>query len=76
MQEWEYEREEMYSLGHAQSDFAQMVDLETYQGIAIQSYQACMYQCHLTTPSDQLQFTVDHTDRSKSQRDQIKTSVC
>ena len=67
----------MYNLGHAQAELPQTVELETYQGIPIQSHQGGMYQCHLTSPSDQLQFTIDHTDRSKSQRDHTnKTSVC
>ena len=67
----------MYSLGHAQLDLPQMVELETCQGIPIQSHQGGMYQCHLTSQSDQLQFTIDHNDRIKSQRDHInKTSVC
>ena len=67
----------MYNRGHSLSDFSQMMELEKCQGIPIQSHQGGMYQCHLTSPSDQLQFTIDYTDRSKSQRDHTnKTSVC
>ena len=67
----------MYNLGHAQADLPQMVELETYQGIPIQSHQGGMYQCHLTIPSDQFQFTIDHNERTKSQREHInKSSIC
>ena len=66
----------MYNSGHAQADLPQTVELETYQGTPIQSHQGGKYQCHLTSPGDQFQFTIDHNDRTKSQRDHInKTSV-
>ena len=67
----------MYNLGHAQADLPQMVELETYQGTPIQSHQGGMYQCHLTSPSDQFQFTIDHNERTKNQREHInKPSTC
>ena len=67
----------MYNLGHAQADLPQVVELEAYQGIPIQSHRGGMYQCHLTSPSDQFLFTIDHNDRTKNQRDHInKNSVC
>ena len=66
----------MYNLGHAQADLPQMVELETYQGTPIQSHQGGMYQCHLTSPSDQFLFTIDHNNMTKNQSDHInKTSV-
>ena len=54
----------MCNSGHAQADLAQTVELETYQGIQIQSHQGGMYQCHLTSPSDQFLFTIDHNERT------------
>ena len=67
----------MYSLAHAQLDLPQMVELEMCQGIPTQSHQGGMYQCHLTSPSDQFLLTIDHTERTKSQRDHTnKNSVC
>ena len=67
----------MYNLGHAQADLPQVVELEAYQGIPIQSHRGGMYQCHLTVPGDQFQFTVGHGGGTGSQREHIdKSSTC
>ena len=67
----------MYSSAHVQLDLPLMGELEMCHRIPFQSHQDGMYQCHLTSQSDQFQFTIDHNDRIKSQRDHInKTSVC